>query len=62
MDLISLARKSFRQQNSDDETVLADEKDYVRDLNDLIHYLIRYQLRYQIKQSPQFPSKEIMLG
>ena len=29
IDLISLARKSFRPQNSDNETILADETDYV---------------------------------
>ena len=31
IDLIALSRKSFRPQNSDDETVLADETDYVWD-------------------------------
>ena len=31
IDLISLARKKFRPQNSDNETVLADETDYVWD-------------------------------
>ena len=31
IDLVSLARKSFRPQNSDVETVLADETDYVWD-------------------------------
>ena len=29
IDLIALSRKSFRPQNSEDETVLADETDYV---------------------------------
>ena len=28
IDLIALSRKNFRPQNSDDETVLADETDY----------------------------------
>ena len=68
VDLIALSRKSFRPQNSDDETVLADETDHVwdPDWSHLLfidiptdissHSILIYQLIYQVIQSPPFPS------
>ena len=56
LDLLALSGTSFRPQNSDDETVLAVETDYVWDPDWSHPLFFIYQLIYQIKQLPLFPS------
>ena len=60
IDLIAQARENFGQQNTDDETVLAEKSDFGT-LNGLMNHLIIYQQIYQVKQLALSLFTKIML-
>ena len=60
IDLIAQARENFGQQNTDDETVLAEQSDFGT-LNSLMNHLIIYQQIYQVKQLALSLITKIML-
>ena len=61
LDLIEQARKNFQPQNTDDKTVLAEQSDYVWDLNGLMNHLLVPQQIYQVTQLTQSLFTKIML-
>ena len=61
IDLIAVARKNFKPQNTDDETFLAEQKDYFWDPERDHYYLLRYLQIYQAKQLAQSLLTKIML-
>ena len=61
VDLKEQARKTFRPQSTADETVLAEQSDYVCELNGLMTYLSIDQQIYQVGQLALSQLIKIML-
>ena len=53
LNLIEQARKKSRPQNTNDETVLAEQSDYIRDPEWFMNHLLTSQQIYQVKLFPQ---------